>query len=126
MKMTINKDFTSIAQVAKVKEDMREFKSRYNDNDLLQTFQDSTGLCGTCSYEVLKATVEAFPKGMLYGDDTTFCVELFLYGCNEFAKVRFYCGLNLEVDTSDLMWFGNPADNPHKKLYQMTRYTEDY
>lgn len=125
MKMTINKEFTNLSQVAKVKEDMREFKSRYSDNDLLHTFQDTTGLYGVGSYEVLKATVEAFPKGMLYDDETVFCIELYLYGCSEFAKVRFYCDLDLVVDTSDLMWFGDPERNPHKKLYKFTRYTEE-
>lgn len=122
MKTYVDKDMTTIAQSAKVREDLKEFKSRYTDGDLKHFFLNQTDTTkGYCS-RVVEAVVTGFPAGSMYGDETHFCVSLLLDTCecgimsNELIKIRYYCDLDLNVDTRDL------CDGSGRKLYQVKVY----
>ena len=42
MKISVDKSMTTINALPQVKEDLREFKARYTDGDLLRAFMDAT------------------------------------------------------------------------------------
>lgn len=117
MKTYIDKSMTTIAQSAKVRDDLKEFKARYTDGDLKHFFLRQTGTTkGYCS-RVVEAVVTGFPGGYLYNDETRFCVSLILDSgdpgimTNEMMKIRYYCDLDLNIDTRDL------PDGTGRKLY---------
>lgn len=122
MKTYVDKDMTTIAQAAKVREDLKEFKARYTDGDLKRFFLDQTNTTkGYCS-RIVEATVTGFPGGAMWGDATMFCVNLLLDSCdcgimsNELIKIRYYCDIELNVDMRDL------SDGSGRKLYQVKVY----
>lgn len=122
MKTYIDKSMTTIAQSAKVRDDLKEFKARYTYGDLKHFFLNQTNTTkGYCS-RVVEATVTGFPGGWMVGDETRFCVNLLLDTCdcgimsNELIKIRYYCDLDLNVDMSDL------SDGSGRKLYQVKVY----
>lgn len=120
MKMHIDKDLTTLAQEAKVRHDMREFRERYTDGDLLRAFYDATDINEAYSHDILSVSVKAFPAGSLFGDKTSFCVEMLTHGWRKFCEIRFYCDLDLEVDTRDLTnWRG---ESMGEKLYSCAVY----
>ena len=43
MKISVDKEFTTLELRDRVKEDLKEFKARYTDGDLLRAFIDATG-----------------------------------------------------------------------------------
>lgn len=123
MKMKIEKDFTTLAQADGVRRDMREFKSRYTDGDLLHAFQDATGLYESSGHDILSVDIEAFPAGNDFGDSTVFCAVIVTKGFEEFYEIRCYFDMDLTVDTSEAYWFGDPAKNPHHLMYSQKYYT---
>lgn len=122
MKTSINKDYTALSQLKKVKEDLKEFRGRYTDGDLKLVFMDSTGINEIWNTDVISAEVEAFPAGSLWGDDTHFHVKLITRGFRVFYEVSFYCDLNLTVDTRDLVDYRGISTG--KKLYECTKYAQ--
>lgn len=120
MKITINKEYTTLAQADKVRRDIREFRGMYTDGDLLRAFRDATDLDIAWNHDILSAFVEAFPAGSLFGDKTSFCVEMITHGFREFCEIRFYCDMNLEVDTRDLTDYRGISTG--EKMYSVRVY----
>lgn len=118
MKISINKELTTLAQLPKIKHDLREFRGMYTDGDLLRVFCEQTGFCDAYAHEILSATVEAFPGGTDFDNETAFSVHLLTHGWREFCEIDFYCNAQLEVDLRDLMF------TPGKKLYHQRVYKE--
>lgn len=116
MKTKIDRDLTTLAQLGAVKDDLKEFKARYTDNDLLTAFVDVTNIVNPYGGDILSCEVEAFPAGSDFDNRTAFGVELVVRHANEFCVVRFYCDLDLTIDTRDLMF------HPGEKLYSCTSY----
>lgn len=118
MKFTVEKEFTTLAQLPRVKEDCKEFKARYTDNDLLSIFMDEvTDIDLPYGLSVLSANIEAFPGGTDFDNETAFHVEVIARGFESFYVISYYCNLDFCIDTRDL------AFTPGKKLYHVERYT---
>ena len=117
MKFTIDKEYTTLAQLPKVKQDCKEFKTLYTDNDLLRAFEDAViDIDIPCGLDILSANLEAFPGGTDYNNETAFRVEIVGRCYHSFFVITFYCDMGLTVDTRDL------AFTPGEKLYKVERY----
>lgn len=117
MKITIDKEFTAVAQVPRVKEDIKEFKARYTENDLLSAFWDTVNIPHPYGHSVILSEIDAFPSGWTTGDKTSFHVQLVTRGFREFLEISFYCDLDLNIDTRPL--YGGTGD----KLYSQRYYS---
>lgn len=89
----------------KLRADMKEFKARYTDDDLKRAIENV--LNKDFYGEIVQAKVEAFGF-----NDTSFAVDLMIDGFIKVYKIRYYCDLNLNVDTDD-------------NLIHVRSYTED-
>lgn len=98
MKTTID---TNYANMDFVKSDLKEFKARYTDGDLLREFLNATDgkteLIGGVP-QILKCTVEAF--GSI---STSFVVNLIIDTNIYLYKIGFYTDLDLNIDMSPLL-----------------------
>lgn len=97
MKISIDKNTVTLAQAAAVRADIKEFKARYTDGDLLRAFVDFTGIDAPSGGEVLKATAEAFCAC----GNTHFMVELYVFSFGRFCVCSFFCDMGLTVDTEE-------------------------
>lgn len=99
MKITVEKQFTTLALLPQVKADMKEFKARYTDIDLLNAFIDATDIVDPYAADILRCDVEAFPAGTDFNDETHFFVEMVTFSYAKICVLRFYVDMNLTVDT---------------------------
>ena len=93
MKITVNKEFTTLSQLPKVKDDIKEFKARYTDGDLKSMFCDVVNDWTAYGAEIISVSGEAFPGGYVYNDETQFHIEIICRKYGEFVVLRFYCDL---------------------------------
>ena len=121
IKTSVNKDYTTLARLAQVKTDLKDFAASYTGGDLLNAFQNATGLYDSYGDTVIAANVEAFPGGSDFGDETHFCVELTTYGYDKFCTIRFYCDKLLTVNVREIPYYGHPDREP-MKLYEQRVY----
>ena len=120
MKITVDKNYTTIAQLPKVKADMKQFKEAFTDSDLLGEFYRQTGIESGWNHDILSVSVVAFPAGLFYGDDTSFSVDIITKGWREFREIHFYCDEGLSVDTRDLV--DHNGQSMGKKMYTCLVY----
>ena len=92
MKIAMDKRFTMVGQVEKVREDMKQFKAAFTDNDLRCAYEDATNK--SCYGEILKTTVSAFSGTF----ETGFAVEMIIDSDYIIKKISFYCNAELKVD----------------------------
>lgn len=116
MKISVDKEFTTLELRDRVKEDLKEFKARYTDGDLIRAFIDATGKIDPYNTDILSCEVEGFPGGTDFDNETRFKVTIVSRGYGKFCEVGFYCDMNLVVDTRDLVY------SPGKKLYYCDVY----
>lgn len=117
MKSSISKEHTTLAQLPKVKEDLKEFKSRYTASDLWQFFVETViDIDLPWNVDIIDGEIEAMPEGTDYNDETCFCVTLTAKGWKSFTVLHFYCDIDGKIDTRDL------AFTPGTKLYSVERY----
>lgn len=100
MKIRADKEYTENYQMAKVKEDIAEFKERYTEKDILNSFRAQCDWWENQCAEILKCEINAFPAGWAYDDETHFHVVMYLDGFTEMNKLSFYVNLDLDVNTS--------------------------
>lgn len=98
MKMSINKKYVEDYQMERVKADAKEFKAMYTDADILNSFREQLKDYRTYTAEIVYCKVEAMDSGWARGNETTFCVEMLVEDFRKMYKLRFYVGMNLEVD----------------------------
>lgn len=104
MKFTISKEYTTLAQLPKVKDDIKEFKARYTERDLASYFLsvvdvDNAPFCE----EIISCNVNAFPAGYSYNDETAFSVYIIMHGFRSFHEIHFYCDIDLNIRTDTLI-----------------------
>ena len=119
MKTSVNKDFTTLAQLPKVKADLREFKERYNDGDLKRAFCDAVSSNGMYCADIVSVDVEGFPAGSVFNDETHFSVTMLCRDYGNFYDAHFYCDMNLTVDTRDAINYGGTHS---LKMYRVDVY----
>lgn len=115
MKITVNKNYTTLEQAAKVKEDIKAFKEMYSERDLLNAFKNQADR-NEWFGDIIKAEAEAFPGGWAYNDETQFCITMVTEGYNKFYKIRFYIDMAMNVNTDDLY------RSPGTKMYTVETY----
>lgn len=105
MKITINKEYTTNAQLPTVKEKAHDFKAAFTDNDLLQMFTEATDhrIYGG---EVIKCTVEAFAANNS-NNATSYHVFLIVDALTDFHRIRFFLDETDEgykVNTDEILY----------------------
>jgi len=99
MKMTIDKNNTTVGMIPVVKAGLKEFKTRYTDNDLLNAFEEQTCEVTAHGAEIISATVEGFGT---YGS-VWYRVDIIAYSYIRFFKIHFYCDSELVLDDDPLL-----------------------
>lgn len=94
MKISIDKNFTTLAQVEAVKEKAKEFKARYTDGDIRWNFEEQTEY--NVNGEILKCDVSVFPTSFL-SEECNYEITLVIDGFIDFKKVHFFMDENLKV-----------------------------
>lgn len=127
MNITVDKEFTTIAQADKVKADIKEFKAVYTPEAVVKAFASALDAenevspaaivalqCG----EVLTMTGEAFPGGYVYGDETQFAIESTVLCGHEVVSVRFYTDLGLNVSL-----YTSTRFDSRLRMFSLERFT---
>ena len=127
MKMTIDGTQITMNAVKHVKEDMKEFKSRYTDRDIVchaddqirSVYERLTQEAYPYTHDVVGIKVEA-----VYHDyqGTHFRVEMLLDGWDEFDKITFYADLDMNIDTEG-HW--SMFNNRYEYTFNVRRYKRD-
>ena len=100
MKITIDKNMTTVDKMQRTREQVKEFKEIYTDGDLLRMFRDAVdGWKYGYSDEIVYCNLSAFPGGTMETDETHYSVDMLLEGFRRFTKVHFYISQSGEVDT---------------------------
>ena len=111
MRCMVDYDYTTRLEKQRVLDDLREFKERYTEGDLLRKFYSETDNVDVTG-DVVYFKVYGFPGGTYYNNATHFRVEALLEGFRKIYKVRFYCDLEMNIDTRTV-----PT-----KMYDFERY----
>lgn len=117
MTTKVDREYTTLAQVAQVRADLKEFKARYTDGDLMHFYNSATDDARGYCHRVVEAVVTGFPGGTDYGNETHFCVELIAVDYNDVLRIRYYCDMNLDIDTRTLV--------DGTKMYSTTVYRRE-
>ena len=113
MKIIIDKQYTTLAQLPIVKEKVKQFKASYSDRDLLNEFVSAMDDIGRYEYtsfigEIVKCEVSAFPSDMIT-DKMSYSVYISIEGPWNFMKVHFYLAEKdsgaLEVDCRQDLYY---------------------
>ena len=119
MRIKFNKKYIEDYQMARVKEDAKQFAEANTLNDLRREFEDQVGIYLGCNPEILKAEITAMDSGWATGNKTIFNVEMVVDGYSSMFRIQFYIDMNMEIDTRDLVTFDG---KDHGKLYTVTEY----
>lgn len=108
MKMTINKEYTTLDKMDMVKDAAKQFKQIYTDGDLYSIALDEINgmMYGA---EILKATVDVFPTGYAEAGDVEFQIELIVLSCDSFQRVRYYICAHYITDTLKIIGVDRPG-----------------
>lgn len=106
MKITLDKQFTSLEKAPMVKEAMKEFKARYTDADVRNALTDyfeskeMWDLVTCLSGEILKVELAAAPRTMYQPDnDMQYAVELVVSQYMQgFTFARYYIDQELKIN----------------------------
>lgn len=96
MKVTIDKQYTTVANMPSVRAACKEFKSRYTDGDLKRVAYDDLGMDEFYNAEVVSATVEGF-NATPYVIATQFWVTLIARTPTHFYTIEYTCDSELNV-----------------------------
>lgn len=109
MKITINKEFTTLGKVERTKEQMKEFKEIYTDGDLLRMFENAVDGCYCDSRDIVYCKLSAFPGGTMETDETHYSVDMLIEGWDTVTKIHFYISQSGEIDTRVIR---HPGEKP--------------
>lgn len=114
MKMILCKDYVESYQIERVKADMKEFKARYTEGDLIRFFRDTVEYYDGYNAEVIKAEIEAMDSGYALGNKTTFWCHMILNNCLNMYRFDFWMDMDGTIDTRTLA--GN------RKMYKIQKF----
>lgn len=92
MKISIDRNYTTIAQAKKVKEDIKTFRSMFCEKDLAMMASDAAQIPYS-GQELLLVQGEAFPGGWRYDNETHFHFRVVLMDYKRVWDVSFYCDM---------------------------------
>lgn len=87
MTATINREYTTAAQLLNVKEKLNDFKTYFTDNDLLRMYTETADI--NVNGTILKCKVEAFAANDIT-DDTAYHVQLIVDDFIEIHRISFF------------------------------------
>lgn len=130
MKITFDPTNITVANLPKVKADMKEFKKTYTENDLVWMAHDAlkdkyetiTGKQYPWSSDIIRVNVKAFAYDDFEEHGTHFRVELMLDGYLELVDISFYMKLYGGID-AEAHW--NQFDGNYMYTFDITRYKRD-
>ena len=121
MKITIDRQYTEERMMERTKEQIKEFKEIYTENDLLRMFSDATGEVLPFVEEIVYCRMSAFPGGTMETDETHYSVDMMLDTYRAVYKIHFYISQSGEVDVREL-----PVSPGEKmKMWQVYKYTAE-
>lgn len=99
MKITLNKEYTEKYMEARTREQMKEFKQMFTDNDLFCMFDAAIGDAADLSYnpDIIRCDLSAYPGGTMQTDETHYFVDMLLKGFDEFITVHFCMSQSGEI-----------------------------
>lgn len=99
MKVRLNKEYTTVSNVDRVKADIAAFRSAFTDNDLLRMFCENVEIGSPVSYgcEVISADVDGWSTDTALFYRTHFSVEMFVYCYSSVCKVYYHIDYNAET-----------------------------
>ena len=114
MKITMDKQFTSLEMAKDVKAAMKEFKGMYTDGDVRNALfnyfgdQDRWDVCDVLSGDIIQCELSAAPKNFTWWDGIQYAVEIVIRNWDGFTFCRFYIDQNLKIDCpADLITIRN-------------------
>lgn len=108
MKITIKKEYTTLDKVERTKQQIKEFKEAFTENDLLSMFMEAAGTDIGLVDEVVYCKMEAWPGGTQETDETHYSVDMMLDCYKAIYKIHFYISQSAEVDTRTIWCCGKP------------------
>lgn len=125
MKITIDKERTTLAQVDKMKEAVKVFRDSWTEKDLFAVFCHASHeiemmALGSRYDAVLSCSVNVFPAGWNDDCDVWFGVSMDVKGWSRFAEIHFYIDNNGNIDTRDFDLVAR--FNPQGKMYSVIEY----
>lgn len=127
MNITVCKEYTTIAQAPKVKEDIKAFKEAYTARDVLLHFVDALEAEGEVSTaaivalqcgEVVRVTGDAFPGGTYYNDETHFGFDFTVQCGSQIILAHFYT----DADLTFRLWSEPIPGFGRARLYRVERF----
>lgn len=115
MRITIDKDLTTLAMLPLVKRDIADFKGMYTDGDLLALFNAATD--DSVSGDIVLCEAEAFPTSVFGDANTNFSVRQLVWSWSQVYEIRFFCDMSGAVNTRDSVTGG--------KMYSVTTYRRE-
>lgn len=115
MKITIDRDLTTLAMLPRVKRDIADFKGMYTEGDLLGFYNEAVD--DSVSGDILLCEAEAFPTGMFGEANTNYSVRLIVYNWSQIYEVRFFCDMSGKVNRRDSITGG--------KMYSVTTFRRE-
>lgn len=119
MKITIDRNYTEAHMMERTKEQSKEFKEIYTENDLLRMFTEATGEITGFVEEIVYCRLSAFPGGSQETDETHYSVDMLIDTFRAMYKIHFYISQSGEVDTREILF----APGEKMKMWQFTKYT---
>ena len=119
MKIAIDRKYTEASKMERTKEQIKEFKEIYTEDDLLRMFTEATGQITGFVEEIIYCRLSAFPGGTQETDETHYSVDMLVDTFKAMYKIHFYISQSGEVDVREI-----PAAPGEKmKMWQFTKYT---
>lgn len=127
MKMIFDGTQITCNDAKQVREDMKEFKSRYTDGDLehmawkqlCEKYEELTGEHYPSSGEIVRAIVQAYAHDW---QGTHFRVEFLLFRYDEICEISYYTDMDMNIDTEG-HW--NPFKGRWDYLFNVRRFKID-
>lgn len=115
MKITIDRKYTELDKMGRTKEQVKDFKEIYTENDLLRMFEDATGENFGFVEEIIYCRLSAFPGGLAETDETHYSVDMLIDTYRSMYKIHFYITQSGEIDTRGLPGLSG-------KMWQVVKY----
>lgn len=127
MKMIFDGTQITCNDAKQVREDMKEFKSRYTDGDLVnkawtqlhEKYEELTGQRYPSGNDVLRVLVQAYAHDW---KGTHFRVELLLDRFDEICEISYYTDMDMDID---IVGHWNPFKLRYDYMFNVRRFKID-